>query len=647
METKITINKYLGEKKAQILGICTQIINDCDKIHIKAPVGSGKTTLMLDLIKLFPNKQFIMMFPQISISEQVRNKLTSHAIPSVVVNGSTLKSVVRANKNDSTGFKDNVFLTTIDSASVLINALEFTKENTVVISDETHTFLTSPRENHTNSVETILRSGFPIIGLSATPDAWVNRLLFEMENFIEISFKKTNSPIVRYTAVKKGALRTLAEIISDSSDELIIVFVETKTAQYMLKSLIQSRNHKTVCCLNADTKKTTEKATWNYLMKHDELPSGTEVFILNSVVQAGINILNKDIARVYLIGEFDPFGFAQYLGRCRNYAGDFEYFHTPQSSQYEAFGGDEVQERVTLVKTLLDTAPGRFAKELKRLIPLMTDIIYDNGLNLLPNKCKIASSIFEKMRNLSGKRLIGAIQDLFDDIEFEEADPLEGKVITSAQSHAKARDKAMEKLVECIKSNLSEIIAVFSKMNFDFSEPSMEYAIEKNFGGSMRTLFPGVSVRMTNLMKTMKTAQISPKRLFTATTLYHLSHKSDAVLDEYMAMNNNTARNIEESICFFTEFKRGNSIIKKLEKKINNYVDESKSSIEWKEVISDNLLVISNSEKFTENYYKFGLQRQKSNGKQKLVGFNHSLSDYIKRLNLKHITVHNGRICPK
>lgn len=427
----------------------------------------------------------------------------------------------------------------------------------------------------------------------------------------------------------------------------MVVFVETKSAQYLLKELIEKRNPKTVCCLNADTKKTTEKATWNHLMKNDELPPGTDVFILNSVVQAGINILNDDVARVYLLGEFDPFGFAQYLGRCRNYAGEFEYFHTPQNIQYEAFGGDEIQERINLIKLFIDSAPGKFAKELKKLIPLMTDIIYDNGRDLLPNKCKIASSIFERLRNLSGKRLIGTVQDLFDDIDFEEAEPIAGKVITSAQSHAKARDKAKEKLVECIKNNLSEIIAVFNKMNSDFSEPSMEYAIEKNFGGSMRRLFPGVSVRMTNLMKTMKTAQISPKRLFTAIILYRQSHKSDSVLDEYMAMNNNTARNIEGAICFFTEFKRGNSIIKKLEKKINNHVDELKSSIEWKDVISDNLLVISNSEKFTENYYKFVLQRQKSNGKQKLVGFNHCLGDYIKRLDLKHITVHNGRICPK
>ncbi|MFY9152100.1 MAG: DEAD/DEAH box helicase family protein [Prolixibacteraceae bacterium] len=647
MEKKIKVNKYLGEKKEEILKILTQIIEDCDKIHIKAPVGSGKTTLMLDLIKQYPDKQFIMMFPQISITEQVRTKLTTNGIPSVVVNGSTLKSIIKNNSGEQTGFKDNVFLTTIDSASVLINSLGFTKENTIVISDETHTFLTSPRENHSNSVDSILRSGYPIIGLSATPDAWVNKLLFGIEKFIEVKFKTEKHPVVRYTEVDKGAIRTLAEIIGDSNDKLVVVFVESKKAQYLLKELIEERNPKTVCCLNADTKKTTEKAAWNYLMKNDELPPGTDVFILNSVVQAGINILNDDVARVYLLGEFDPFGFTQYLGRCRNYAGEFEYFHTPQSIQYDALGVDEIQERINLIKLFIDSAPGKFAKEIRKLIPLMTDIIYENGRELLPNKCKIANSIFEKLQDLSGKRLIGAVQDLFDDIDFEAAEPIAGKVITSAQSHAKARMEALEKLIDSIKDKLDVILLLFNKMNFDFSEPSMEYAIEKTFGGIMRLIYPGESIRMTNLMKTMKTAQISPKRLFSAAHLYKQSRKSEKVLEEYMALSNNTARDIAEAIEYFHTYKKTNPIIKKVVKLINPEIGKLKSADKWRKVINESMPIIGNSETLMEGFYKFSLQKQRSSGKLKLIGFNHSLKDYIKNLNLKHITVHRNKICPK
>lgn len=647
METKITIDKYLGQKKAEILDICAQIIDNCDKIHIKAPVGTGKTTLMSDLINENPDKLFIMLFPLISISEQVQSKLTDMGIKSKIVNGSTLKSIIRKNNNEQTGFVDNVFLTTIDSASSIINNLTFTPKNTVVIVDETHTLLTSARENFTNSVETILRGGFPIIGLSATPSAWVSRLLLGIENTIEVNLKRSYPKIVRHTEVSKGALRTLALTIADSSDKLIVVFVETKEAQYRMKEMIQQRANKRVCCLNADTKKSTEKATWRYLMLHNELPAGPEVFILNSVAQAGININNEDITKVYLFGEFDPFGFAQYLGRCRNYEFDYEYFHSPYSKQYEAFGEDRIQEITNLVKLFTESSKDGYLKQLKKLIPLMNDLIYDDGLNLLPNKCKIANSIYEGLRGLSGTTLMYSVTELFDDIEFEEGEPLEGQVITSSQSHKKARANAKEELIKFVQDNVSELLLIFGAMNSDFSEPSMEYAIETKLTGVMGMVLPGVHQKMKDLLKTMKTAQISPKRLFAATNLYRLSHKCDEVLIEYLELSNNTARDIAEGIMYFQNFKKSNPVIKKAVKLIGADVDKLKTSDEWRETIQESLPVISASEKLTEGMYKFSLQKQRSSGMLKLVGFNHSLSDYIKRLNLKHITVHNGRICPK
>lgn len=647
METKIKINKYLGEKKTEILGICTQIIKDCDKIHIKAPVGKGKTTLMSDLISENPEKLFIMLFPQISISEQVQSKLIGMGIKSKVVNGSTLKSIIRKNKNEQSGFIDNIFLTTIDSASSLISSLPFTPESTVVIVDETHTFLTSARENFTNSVETILRGGFPIIGLSATPSAWVSRLLFGIENTIEVTLKRSHPKIVRHTEVNKGALRTLALTIADSSDKLIIVFVETKEAQYRMKELILQRANKRVCCLNADTKESTEKATWRHLMQHDELPAGPDVFILNSVVQAGININNDDITRVYLFGEFDPFGFAQYLGRCRNYDLDYEYFHSPYSKQYEAFGEDRIQEITNLVKLFTESSKDRYLKQLKKLIPLMSDLIYDDGVNLLPNKCKIANSIYEGLRGLSGTTLMYSVTELFDDIEFEEAEPMDGQFITSAQSHKKARANKKEELIKFVQGNIGELLLIFDAMQSDFSEPSMEYAIETELKGVMGMLHPGIYQKMKDLMTTMKTAQISPKRLFAATHLYRQSHKSTEVLTEYLGLNNNTARDIAEAIEYFQTYKKSNSIIRKAIKEVGSDIDKLKTANEWREVIIESLPIISTSEKLTEGLYKFSLQKQRSNGKLKLLGFNHCLNDYIKTLNLKHITVHNGRICHK
>ena len=50
-------------------------------------------------------------------------------------------------------------------------------------------------------------------------------------------------------------------------------------------------------------------------MTNDKIPSGTNVLIMNSVAQAGININDKDIDAQILVGKFDPLGFIQFLGR--------------------------------------------------------------------------------------------------------------------------------------------------------------------------------------------------------------------------------------------------------------------------------------------------------------------------------------------
>ncbi len=346
----------MAERKKRILKIIAQTIDIKDKIHINAPVGSGKTSLILELIQHYPDKRFLILFPQISITEQVQTKLTARNIESCIVNADTIKSVIKnnagsfANSMDDNLFSilnnenkistnaskvspDRVFLTTIDQTYKLIDELKFNNDQTVVVVDETQTFLTSARDNHTRSVDTILKNGFPIVGFSATPSTWVNKKLFGIDNYITINTTQIKNPVVTRISVQNGAIRTLAQEIANENKNLTVVFTETISTQNKLQELINEYNSNiTVRCLNSISKTSTEKCTWDYLMKNDELQSGTNVFILNSVVQSGINILNPTIDSVYLIGEFDPFGFAQYLGRCRKYKNNSNIIILPMAS---------------------------------------------------------------------------------------------------------------------------------------------------------------------------------------------------------------------------------------------------------------------------------------------------------------------------
>lgn len=652
METKITVGKYLSEEKDQILKIIAQTIDNNDKIHVKAPVGSGKTTLILELIQLYPDKQFIVLFPQISITEQVKTKLTALNIESSEVNSKTIDKVIEKNIGSLSNSKDTVFLSTIDSAYKLIAAIRFSKDETVVIVDETHTFLTNARKHHTLSVETILEGGFPIIGFSATPSTWVTRMLFGIEDFIEVTTTKVKNPVVTRISVQQSAIRTLAYNIAKENKALTVVFTENITTQKEIQARINEYNPSiTVRCLSAESKTSTEKSTWDYLMKNDKLPSGTNVFILNSVVQSGINIMNPKIDTVYMFGTFDPFGFAQYLGRCRKYKKQFKYYHSPRSKQIRLFGGtDEIQARIDAIIGFLTATPEEFQET---IISMMPDNLYeDNDQNLVANKCMIAYEVFKKLKDLSGDTLANAVTSLFNDIDFKGVKTIEGEVQTSAKSKAKSRATSKSDLVEFIKNEYTLIIRVFQDMGYDYSEANLVKTINTKYGGKLVAKVPSLKQRfdkLNEMVELMKAAQMTPHRISTAAHRYFNSGKSDEVLEAYINMSNNTIKDISEAIRYFKTFPKSNPTIKKAVKELQTYINdgETYSAKEWKDMVYKLLPGLNKLPEVTANFYKFCIRTKRSNGQLKLVGINTSLNDYLDGLGLANNAVVNGKLTHK
>jgi energy-coupling factor transporter ATP-binding protein EcfA2 len=657
MEHQITVKKFLSDKKDQILEIIAKTISDKGKIHIDAPVGSGKTTLILELIQLYPDKQFIILFPQISITEQVKTKLTALNIESSEVNAKTVERVIEKNsvsqsisldkdKSTSPGEPDKVFLTTIDSAYKLIENLKFVSGKTVVVLDETHTFLTSARNDHTRSVEAILNNGFPIVGFSATPSNWVNRMLFGIDNSIKVNTTKTKNPVVTQILVQNSAIRTLAYKIAEENKKLTVVFTETIKAQEEIQERIKEYNPKIkVRCLNANSKTSTEKDTWDYLMKKDKLKTGTNVFILNSVVQSGININNRSIDTVYLFGTFDPFGFAQYLGRCRNYKKNFKYYHSPYSKQPELFNGaNAIQLRIDWMTKLLELSSDEFAQEIKIVMSPMS--YKDADQNLVVNKCTVARSFFKELTNLSGDTLTDIVSSLFKDIKFEEPILIGGELASSAKSKANSRAKGKTDLVEFIKNEYTLLTNLFAVMNYDYSEANLIKIIKSKDHGKL-TLLKQQSDKMNKMVDLMKEAQITPHRLSTAAYFYRKSGKSDEVLEELISMSNNTTKAISGAIKYFDKFPKSGPTIKKAINNLKGYVGDTNSAKEWKNIVHRELSFLNMLPGVSDDFYKFCLQTKRSNGQFKLIQINTSVNNYIEGLGLEHITVVNGKIAPK
>ncbi len=643
MEQPILINNYLSEKRKKIFKYCGKAIRKHQKIHIKSPVGSGKTTIATEIMEKYPDKNFIVLFPYISITEQVLVKLESKGLNAVIVNGKTIIKVIADNKHV---IQNRIMLATVDSTHKLINELKMSSQDTVVIIDETHTFLQSPRDDHTRSVEAILAGGFPVIGFSATPSMWVIKFLLEVDEQVEFQYKKGHKQKVIQTTVKHGLLRTVAEEITANQKGMTVVFMEYKRQQNKLEEyILECDATLKVCSLNADTKNSTHKKEWQHLMNNDSLSADYDVYLINSVAQAGVNIINKNIDRVYLVDCFDPFGFAQYLGRCRNYTKKFHYFNSTYGKQLELFDGIIIEKTIDFIQKVLDSTDTEMQNLYRKLIPTMSDIIFmDEENNLVPNKCKIANNVFEKLRGLSGEELLYAMGKLFPNIKFITMETLDGMVVTPAVSQAKSRNKAKLDLREIIIESHDIINDLVVQMNYKYDEANMHYMIATQFNSGTRVLKKKED-KLKEIKKLVKRSQISPARLVTINSMYRQSHFSENVLDELLKLHNNQVVQIKEAIIFFGN--TTSTTIKKIMSGIYHQRGELLTAKEWKKQLEYEVVTSVRSPKLLKNLYTYCLQTKRSNGMLKLVKVNETIEDYLEAYNFQHLTYFQGKLSPK
>ena len=644
MEQPIQINKYLSESRDEILEQCDDAIKNGLKIHFNSPVGSGKTTMAIDIIESNPDKNFVVLFPQISITEQVKVKMDAMGLDAVMVNNRTIDKVIEDNKQV---VQNRIMLSTVDSAYKLIDELNITSEDTVVIMDETHTYLQSPRENHTRTIQAILDGGFPIIGFSATPSGWVNRFLLEVDKQIEFKYINDRNHEVNQTTVKKGLLRTVAEEITSDTRGLVIVFTENKRSQEQLKKELSELDDSIkVCVFNSETKNTTQEQEWKHLMNHDKLTAKYDVYIVNSVAQAGVNITNNEIHRVYLVDSFDPLGFAQYLGRCRNYTKSYHYYSTAYSKQTALFDYNAIEEGVNYYIQLLNSSNKEMQQLLKKLLPIIPDHVYvDNNNRMVANKCSIAGAIYKNLRGLGGDKLIEVTEKLFADIEFTILPELDGSVVAPAKYKEASRKKAHKELKQCITKEHDLINQLLLKMEYENSMAKMEQTIDEHFSSNGTKLLQTREGKLREIFDNVKRAQMSPARLAAINSLYRLSHNDEKVLDELMKLTNKQYLNINNAKKFFSNTSVTN--LKQLLEEIYEWIGEALKPDEWRKLLKAEVASIPNSTLIEEKLYKYCLQTKKSNGKQKLIRINVTYEEYLEQFNFKSLTYSGGRLTPR
>lgn len=648
------VNNWISDDNEFLIKKISETVENNGKIHLTAPVGTGKTWVALNLIEIYTKQGYtcIILFPMIAISEQVQfdfnkrkvenpekiEEYEEEYICAAIYNSKVKKSDILYNQ---------VILSTIDSVYKLLDDDYFKDEKVIIFLDETHTYLQRARKNFSKSVEAIINSGFPIIGLSATPSAWVNQFLFGFEVNIIYNVANFKKKRIKPVKVANGLIRFVAEEYGKSKDEKWIIFLEKKDSQKKLKSDINKlRPECNVVILNAETKISSEKKTWDHLMKKGKLPKGVDVAIINSVAQAGINIKNKSIDNVILVGNQDPFGIAQFVGRTRNYEKEFTYYFSPGgltiNDEMNAIG---IQSRIDTLNKILKYNNYGYPN-LGDFVSMMGDqfSINEEG-DVIANICMVATEIYSTLRKASGEQVCQIMSEIFsDDIIINDLEEVNGVTGTTTIQNKTIRDKFRTELVKELVAN-TELVSrlMYNIKETDTYEDALLLINESEKSKLMAVKNNKLFIKTKKEKKVLKNIVVLAEkstrtllRIKAAVELYQQSNMNKKVLNKYIKASNSSIVNLSAAQMFFEKVDKKYlaGIIETLE----DWVDSIKDIKTWKEIIEDNVVITNISASFVDVVYDalFQIEIKEVSDEdgqrkkyRKLVGLNKSLKDYI------------------
>ncbi len=465
----ITVKEYISEAKLELDKVVKRAIKRNRRIHIIAPVGTGKTTFAMDIIKKYSDDyQIILLEPQIGISEQVAVKLNTKSIPVFVYNSSSATSFDKWEYKHQKLWDDTI-ISTIDSGWKFLDSSRsgIGSKSKIVIIDETHTFLQSARNNFDKTAQAILDCGCPVIGFTATRSNWVLNYVLEIERLIVVN--ATDLPKKKITPFKiKSMIRTIAQVIKNNDYKKVVIFTNTKGDQTKIKNAIEdAAPRKKVRVLNADTKKKEELQAWDYLVKKEKLPPRTNVMIINEVAQAGVNINDMNIDLVMLVGKMDPLGLLQYLGRCRNYKKDFHFVYQNYGSNSTSWTTPENLEKyLKSIDAEIQKYPTSHIKTLQNIDPSAKHLYVKlpggekTGYRL--NRCLAAQKVYSQFRDLHGDKLIEFLIGISADVKFDEQHEYTGiTIVSKSKSKSELREEHKEALTKMVIENRKFLVSLY------------------------------------------------------------------------------------------------------------------------------------------------------------------------------------------
>jgi len=624
---ELTIERWMSEIDSRLNKIVKSTIENKEKLHISAPIGTGKTSFLIEIIKKYhEDYHIIVLEPLIGITTQLNNKLDNKIIPSYIYNYETIENLHKnlrdwrndiSNNIDYDNFYRNegeeeivddsddlnyVYLSTIDSAWRLIKEGFVKPEKTILLIDESHSFIESVRDNFRKTVDIILDSGCPIIGFSGTASKWVINSLFRFDNTIEIKPSEYPVKTINHIGIRR-INEVVAQIIKGNKSQKRIIWIETIIGQEQLKEKIVEKSPELkVVVLNAPKKNANgseESLVWKHIIEEEEIPNEIDVLIMNKIGQSGININNSDIGSQIMIGKFDPYGFMQYAGRVRNFSGGYYYF-------YNDYGDDEpifnhiIDSYLGYIEEAINTKK-HFYSKYQEIPQESIEYYYKAKGQYKLDICKYASFLYSKFRRATPNTLIQTIQeaDNLGTIKFVALDNLQLSQIQEDIDIELEETRINQYLVvlpTLIKDNYKELIRFVSFYETDMNYDNLEELINSSENTSSdakrnnKLYIPKTKIeKLRNAIKSFSKARINLSRMLVTASIYSIYKDAGMVeilLKGNYAVHGNTISTLMNALKFYQiDYLKHKRSFDRVVKQFRNRIDACLSADEWKSEI--------------------------------------------------------------
>jgi len=627
---KLIIGKYVEDQQKRLFELAEAAIENKTKLHVSAPVGTGKTWFAIELIKKYQKDyQFIILEPLISISSQVEKKLSKSNITVFEFNSETRNNLDEFkiehqekydekiakekeyfdhfSKDDSDTFEAEEiskinFVSTFDSCYRLIEENEIDINKTILIIDESHAFIQDARETFDKNVRILLNHNIPIIGLSGTASQWVLKSLFEFDHNVDITASEYPIKIIKHTKTSRIAKVIAIQINKMKNQVKVIIWTHEIKEQEKIKEAIEILNpNLKVVILNRSTKINEASELWNSIIDNEVIPDDIDVAIINKVGQMGINIINTDIKLQYLVGKFDPISFLQYVGRCRNYDDVFIYFYNDFgddeyiNEKYEESNGtgylDFIEKEITKKKNITYKRKSEIPAESAEYYYHMEDI------GIVLNRCSYAKFLYEKFRKIGPKLLLEVIEELDDSktVRFEKYDYFDDEVYQEMIDDNN-RDQWWKsfkvELPKSIIKSYREILRIASFYNSSMKNTEVTELINESVDNTKdaksdnKLFVPKTKVEaLKKATKSFSRAKLGTSRMIVTASLYDIYKDEEMIKSLIISeeVDGNTIASFMKALVFYqktyVEHKR---FINRVLKKFKGEIGNCKSATEWK-----------------------------------------------------------------